>query len=70
MANYDKQSFLQGLVNNLIIKTTLPAGLEDFYYSENADGTYTILGWKGTYQGKSSSKCVIPDNPLIILNLQ
>lgn len=67
---YNKQSFLQGLSNNLIIKTTIPAGLEDFFYSENANGTYTIIGWKGTYQGKMSNHCIIPDNPLIIIDLR
>jgi hypothetical protein len=47
--NYDKNSFLQGLSSNFIIKTSTPAGLEDFFYIENSDGTYTIIGWKGTF---------------------
>lgn len=68
MLNYDKESFLQGLAHNLAIKTTVPAGLEDFYYAE-FDGTYVIVGWKGTFQGKASSICAIPDDPSIILFL-
>jgi hypothetical protein len=41
--------------------------LIDFYYVDNGNGTYSITGWKQTYQGVSSTKCVIPDYPQIIL---
>lgn len=69
MVNYDKMSFLSGLINNLTVRTTTPTGLEDFYYTENEDGTFTIFGWKGTLNGKASSVCAIPDSPLIIVQL-
>jgi hypothetical protein len=39
--------------------------LIDFYYTTNEDGTYTITNWKGTYNGVSSTKIIVPDNALI-----
>lgn len=39
--------------------------LVDFYYTTNEDGTYTITDWKGTYNGVSSTKIIVPDNGLI-----
>lgn len=68
MITYNKESFLSGLAQSLAIKSTL-SWLDDFWYLENDDGTYTITGWKGTYKGIPSTKCVIPDNPLIILKI-
>lgn len=65
---YNKEEFLKGLISGLIIQSSIP-GLDDFIYIKNNDGTYTIVEWKGTYLGKPSTYCVIPDNPLIILNL-
>lgn len=41
--------------------------LVDFDYTSNSDGTYTITGWKGTYNGVSSTELIIPDNSLIVL---
>jgi hypothetical protein len=42
--------------------------LQDFYYTYNStDDTYTLTNWKKTYQGVRSRKCVIPDDPRIIL---
>lgn len=70
MPNYEKKSFLNGLTSNLIARTTTPAGLEDFYYVRNEDGTFTIFKWKGTLNGKASTICSIPNNPLIILQLR
>jgi hypothetical protein len=67
--NYNKESFLSGLALSLSIKSTL-SWLDDFIYVENDDGTYTIKAWKGTYKGMPSTKCVIPDSPLIILNIE
>lgn len=41
--------------------------LDDFTYTENTTaGTKTITGWRGTYQGTSSTKCIVPDDPNII----
>jgi hypothetical protein len=41
--------------------------LIDFNYSANADGTYTITGWKGTLNGEQSTELIIPNNSLIKL---
>lgn len=41
--------------------------LIDFEYTANDDGTYTIAGWKGTYNGESSTEMIIPNNGLIIV---
>lgn len=41
--------------------------LVDFEYTANDNGTYTITGWKGTYNGKSSTEMIIPNNGLIIV---
>ena len=41
--------------------------LVDFEYTANDDSTYTITGWKGTYNGESSTEMIIPNNGLIIV---
>lgn len=41
--------------------------ITDFYYTKNNDGTYTIINWKGTYQGEPSTELIIPDFSKIIL---
>lgn len=41
--------------------------LIDFEYIKNDDGTYTLTAWKGTYNGKPSTECIIPDSKLISL---
>lgn len=41
--------------------------LVDFYYTKNDDGTYTITDWKKTYNGESSTRCIIPEHEKIIL---
>lgn len=41
--------------------------LRDFEYIEEPDGTYTLTGWKETYNGESSTELIIPDNSLINL---
>lgn len=60
----------------LIFTTTIPIIVEpfdpetvlvDFEYTSNNDGTYTITDWKGTYNGESSTKVILPDNSLITL---
>lgn len=41
--------------------------LVDFEYTANEDGTCTITGWKGTYNGEASTEIIIPNNGLIIV---
>lgn len=41
--------------------------LTDFYTQSNGDGTYTITGWKGTYNGEPSTKCIIPSDSRLVL---
>ena len=41
--------------------------LIDFEYTAEADGTYTITGWKETLNGEPSTELIIPDNKLINL---
>lgn len=41
--------------------------LVDFEYTDNGDGTYTITGWKETYNGEPSTEMIIPNNGLIIV---
>jgi hypothetical protein len=41
--------------------------LVDFNYVDNKDGTYTLVGWKGTYNGEPSDKLIIPDYACIII---
>ena len=46
----------------------IPPAPEDFEYIEDTEaGTYTLTGWKGTYNGESSSEMIIPDRDNIIL---
>ena len=42
--------------------------LQDFTYTANADGTYTLTGWKGTKNGVSSTEVVVPNSNRIIVN--
>lgn len=39
--------------------------LIDFNYTANSDGTYTLTGWKGTYNGEASTEIIVPNNGLI-----
>ena len=41
--------------------------LQDFEYTTNNDGTYTLTGWKGTHNGVASTELIIPNNKKIIL---
>ena len=41
--------------------------LQDFEYTNNGNGTYTLTAWKGTYNGVASTECIIPDDSRIIL---
>ena len=41
--------------------------LIDFTYTDNGDGTYTILDWKETYNGEPSTEMIVPNNAYIIL---
>lgn len=41
--------------------------LKDFDYTKNNDGTATINGWKGTFDGETSTELIVPDNNNIIL---
>ena len=41
--------------------------LIDFEYTINADGTYTITGWKQTLNGEPSTEMIVPNNNLIIV---
>ena len=54
--------------NGIILWTAIDWSevLIDFTYTENSDGTATILDWKDTLDGVSSTKVVVPDNADII----
>lgn len=41
--------------------------LIDFNYTDNGDRTYTITGWKGTLNGETSTKMVLPNSSMVIL---
>lgn len=41
--------------------------LIDFEYTANADGTYTLTGWKQTLNGEPSTEMIVPNNNLIIV---
>ena len=41
--------------------------LVDFTYTDNGNGTYTITGWKGTYNGETSSEMIVPNNAYVIV---
>lgn len=49
------------------ITCSMASILTDFTYSDNGDGTYTITGWDGTYNGEASTEIVIPDYENIIV---
>jgi hypothetical protein len=35
--------------------------LQDFEYTANSDGTYTITAWKGTTNGEPGNDIIIPE---------
>lgn len=41
--------------------------LQDFEYTKNSNGTFTLTNWKKTYNGIQSTECIIPDNNKIII---
>lgn len=41
--------------------------LVDFEYTDNGDDTYTITGWKGTYNGETSTEMIVPNYGCIIV---
>lgn len=43
--------------------------LDDFVYTDNNDGTYTITDWKGTYNGEPSEKYIVPNSKNVIIYL-
>ena len=56
---------------NIPITTrTLEDALVDFEYIDNNNGTYTITGWKGTHNGLESTEMIIPNSPLITINIE
>ena len=50
-----------------IITRSLEVALDDFIYTTNDDGTYTIDGWKETLNGEPSTKCLVPNSELVII---
>lgn len=54
-------------MHNGNLVTSLAASLDDFTYTTNDDGTYTITGWRNTYMGNYSTEMIIPDDSNIIL---
>ena len=64
----DFKIYCIGYNKYLDLKLTISEfSLEDFEYTDNGDGTYTLTGWKGTYNGKPSTEIVIPDSENVIL---
>jgi hypothetical protein len=54
--------------NGTLVSYPVPASnLDDFEYTDNGNGTYTLTGWKGTANGVTSTEMIIPDDPSIIL---
>lgn len=60
--NIYKKSYYVG---NKIID--IETALIDFDYIVEEDGTYTLTDWKGTYNGETSTRCIIPNSILIRL---
>ena len=54
-------------VKNGTLTSTVVASLDDFYYTTNDDGTYTITGWKNQYMGNYSKIMVFPDDERVII---
>lgn len=52
-----------------ITTRTLENALADFEYTTNGDGTYTITGWKGTLNGQQSTEIIIPNSPLVVVEV-
>lgn len=68
---YNGQDLDKLIYNNVIVfeKSGFDAEkiLIDFEYERNSDSTYTIIDWKGTYQGYESTECIIPNKKEIRL---
>lgn len=50
-----------------ITTRSLEDALQDFDYTTNDDGTYTITGWKQTLNGAPSTEMFVPNSPLVIV---
>lgn len=57
------------IFNNLyyFYKDTIKKLLIDFIYEKNIGKTYTITGWKGTFNKEPSTELIIPDSSFIVL---
>ena len=53
-------------MNNGVLTTEDFSIMQDFIYSPNADGSVTLLEWKGTLNGVESTECMVPDVEVII----
>lgn len=62
--NIDLQKILD-MALSLPVKPSV--SVVDFEYTNNGDGTVTLTAWKETYNGESSTECIIPDDSNIIL---
>ena len=59
-----------GITNILHVPITtrnLEVALQDFVYTTNEDGTYTIIEWKETLNGEPSTRMILPNSDLIIV---
>lgn len=45
----------------------LKSQLIDFEYIKDENDIYHITGWKGTYEGNPSTKCILPDSDRIMI---
>lgn len=52
-----------------ITTRSLEDALIDFEYIYDNE-TYTLTGWKGTYNGLESTEMIIPNSPLIMINIE
>lgn len=64
---YTENGITYSVILKGIVTRSLEPALIDFYYNTDADGNYLITGWKGTYNGEPSTRCIIPSSNRIIV---
>ena len=64
--SYTENDITKTCTQIITVNLTIEDTLQDFKYTDNGNGTYTIIDWKGTKNGIASTEVVIPDDNRIV----
>lgn len=58
------ETYIMSINVNVI---SIEEALKDFTYTTNSNGTYTLTGWKGTLNGETSTRLVVPNSVKVLI---